>query len=158
MHTRIRSAALGGLLVTAAALGGCKSEARAGDPDASRGAVAGGAGSGARSRTLVLGGYSTPREVYGREIIPAFQRYWKQKTGEDVAFKESYLGSGAQARAIAGGFEADVAALSLDPDIETIAKAGLITRDWKAAPHGGMVSRSIVVIGVRAGNPKGVKD
>lgn len=109
-------------------------------------------------RTLTLGAYTTPREAYGKAIIPAFQRDWKQKTGQDVRFQESYLGSGAQARAIAGGFEADVAALSLEADVDTLAKAGLIQRDWRAGPNRGMVSRSIVVIAVRQGNPKGVRD
>lgn len=117
-----------------------------------------GQGTGARVRTLTLGGYTTPREVYGREIIPAFQKYWKEKTGEEVRFEESYQGSGAQARAIIGGFEADVAALSLEPDIQKLVEAGLITHDWKAKPFGGMVSRSIVVIAVRPGNPKGIRD
>ena len=88
-------------------------------------------------RTLTLGAYTTPREVYGQGIIPAFQRHWKAKTGEEVRFEASYLGSGAQARAIVGGFEADVAALSLDPDIETLAQAGLITHDWRAGPTRG---------------------
>jgi len=116
------------------------------------------AGTGAPVRTLTLGAYTTPREAYGKAIIPAFQRHWHAKTGEDVRFEESYLGSGAQARAIVGGFEADVAALSLEADVETIARAGLITRDWKAGPHQGMVTRSIVVIAVRAGNPHGIRD
>jgi sulfate transport system substrate-binding protein len=109
-------------------------------------------------RTLTLGAYTTPREVYRQELIPAFQKQWKERTGEEVRFQDSYLGSGAQARAILGGFEADVAALSLEPDIETIRKGGLITRDWKASAHRGMVSRSIVVIGVRPGNPKRIRD
>jgi sulfate transport system substrate-binding protein len=109
-------------------------------------------------RTLVLGAYTTPREAYGKAVIPAFQRHWKERTGQDVKFQESYLGSGAQARAIVGGFEADVAALSLEADVESIARAGLITHDWKAGPAAGMVSRSIVVLAVRAGNPKGVRD
>src|SRR3954464_10332445 len=61
----------------------------------------------AGSVTLVLAGYTAPREVYSKAIIPAFKTYWKQKTGQDVDFQESYQGSGAQARAIAGGFEAD---------------------------------------------------
>src|SRR6476659_8611733 len=59
--------------------------------------------------TLTLGGYSTPREAYGKAIIPAFQKYWKDKTGQQVDFQESYQGSGAQSRAIIGGFEADIA-------------------------------------------------
>jgi sulfate/thiosulfate transport system substrate-binding protein len=108
--------------------------------------------------TLILGGYTTPREAYGKAIIPAFQKYWKEKTGQDVEFQESYQGSGAQARAITGGFEADIAALSLEGDIDKISEAGLITHDWKAKANRGMISTSIVVIAVRPGNPKGIKD
>jgi sulfate transport system substrate-binding protein len=118
----------------------------------------GGAGKSGNKVTLILGGYTTPREAYGKGVIPAFQRYWKEKTGQDVEFQESYQGSGAQSRAIIGGFEADIAALSLEGDIDKIAEAGLITNDWKAKPNRGMVSTSIVVIAVRAGNPKGIKD
>ena len=129
-----------------------------GDAGSEAGAGAGGAPKAPAVRTLVLGGYTTPREVYGREIIPAFQRHWKEKTGQEVRFQESYLGSGAQSRAVIGGFEADVVALSLDPDVQKIADAGLIKHDWRAGPTGGMVSRSIVVLGVRPGNPKGIRD
>jgi sulfate transport system substrate-binding protein len=107
--------------------------------------------------TIVLGGYSTPREAYGK-LIPIFKDQWKQQTGQDLTFQESYQGSGAQARAIAQGFEADIAALSLEADINTIAKAGLITHDWKSGPNKGMVSDSVVAFAVRKGNPKGIKD
>ena len=113
---------------------------------------------GAGKVTLILGAYTTPREAYGKAVLPAFQAYWKQKTGQEVDFQESYQGSGAQSRAIIGGFEADIAALSLEGDIDKISEAGLITHDWKSAPNQGMVSTSIVVIAVRAGNPKGIKD
>jgi len=109
-------------------------------------------------RTLALGAYTTPREAYGSGILPAFSKLWKEQHGQGVRFEESYLGSGAQSRAIVGGFEADIAALSLEPDITRIVEAGLIKRAWKTGPHAGMVSRSIVVIGVRPGNPKNIKD
>jgi sulfate/thiosulfate-binding protein len=108
--------------------------------------------------TLILGAYTTPREAYGKGIIPAFKKYWKDKTGQDVEFQESYQGSGAQSRAIVGGFEADIAALSLESDIDKIAEAGLITHDWKSKPHKGMISDSVVVIAIRQGNPKGIRD
>lgn len=108
--------------------------------------------------TLILGAYTTPREAYGKAILPAFREHWKQRTGQDVEFRESYQGSGAQARAIVGGFEADVAALSLEADVDRISEAGLITHDWRSGPHGGMVSNSIAVIAVRPGNPKGIHD
>jgi len=110
------------------------------------------------TRELTLGAYTTPREAYGTAILPAFAAAWKAKTGQTVTFQESYQGSGSQARAIVEGFEADVAALSLDPDIATIEKAGLITHDWRAGANAGIVSRSVVVIAVRPGNPKGIKD
>src|SRR5215510_14706921 len=108
--------------------------------------------------TLILGGYTAPREAYGKAVIPAFQKYWKDKTGQDAEFQESYQGSGTQSRAVIGGFEADIVALSLEGDIDKIAEAGLITHDWKSKPNHGTVSDSIVVIAVRPGNPKGIKD
>ena len=116
------------------------------------------AGSGGQNVTLILGAYTTPREAYGKAILPAFQKHWKEKTGQQVDFQESYQASGAQARAVVGGFEDDVVALSLEGDVDKIAEAGLITHDWKAKPNRGMVSTSIVVIAVRPGNPKGVRD
>lgn len=109
------------------------------------------------ARSIVLGSYTTPREAYGKAILPAFRRYFREQSSGDVSFRESYLGSGAQARAIVAGFEADVAALSLEPDIEKLREAGLITHDWKAGEHGGMVTHSVVVIGVREGNPKNIR-
>jgi sulfate/thiosulfate transport system substrate-binding protein len=109
------------------------------------------------SITLILGAYTTPREAYG-ELIPLFQAKWRAETGQEVKFEESYLGSGAQSRAIVEGFEADVAALSLQADIDRIATAGLITHDWRAGATKGMVSDSIVVFAVRKGNPKGIRD
>lgn len=108
-------------------------------------------------KTLILGGYTTPREAYG-EIFPLFQEYWKNKTGEEVEFQASWLGSGAQSRAVVEGFEADLVALSLEADVTRIANAGLITHDWKSKAADGMVSDSIAVLLVRKGNPKGIKD
>lgn len=114
------------------------------------------AGSGSEVK-LTLGAYTTPREAYSK-LIPIFQKQWKDKTGQTITFEESYLGSGAQSRAIVEGFEADVAALSLQADIDRIVKANLITHDWKAGQYKGIVSDSIVVFAVRPGNPKGIKD
>src|SRR5512139_1345909 len=106
---------------------------------------------------LTLAAYTTPREAYG-EIIPLFQSYWKEKTGQTVTFEESYLGSGAQSRAVIEGFEADIVALSLEADVTRIENAGLITHDWRSKPFGGMVSTSVVAFAVREGNPKNIHD
>ena len=106
---------------------------------------------------LILGAYTTPREAYG-EIIPLFQEYWLEETGQKVTFEESYLGSGAQSRAVVEGFEADVVALSLEADVIRIKEAGLITHDWKEGEHQGIITTSIVSFAVREGNPKDIKD
>ncbi|MGZ9221035.1 MAG: sulfate ABC transporter substrate-binding protein [Anaerolineales bacterium] len=106
---------------------------------------------------LTLAAYTTPREAYA-EIIPLFQADWKEKTGETVTVEESYQGSGAQSRAVVEGFEADVVALSLEADVNRIEGAGLITRDWRSEPFGGMVSTSAVAFAVREGNPKNIQD
>ncbi len=108
-------------------------------------------------KKLIFAGYTTPREAYA-EIIQRFIEKWKREAGEAIRFEESYVASGAQSRAIVQGFEADVAALSLDPDIDRIAKAGLITSDWRSGKHHGFVTRSVVAFAVRPGNPKGVRD
>jgi sulfate transport system substrate-binding protein len=111
----------------------------------------------AKAVNLILGAYTTPREAYGK-LIPIFKEAWQQKNGQEVTFEESYLGSGAQSRAIVEGFEADVTALSLEADITRIEKANLITHNWRAVGAKGMVSTSVVVLGVRKGNPLGIKD
>jgi sulfate transport system substrate-binding protein len=109
-------------------------------------------------RTLILGAFTTPRQAYGDEIIPGFQKFWRDKTGEEVEVQPSFQPSGAQSRAIVGGFEADIAALSLEGDINRIVDAGLITHDWRSLPNRGIVSTSIVVIAVRKGNPMNIAD
>lgn len=108
--------------------------------------------------TITLGVYTVPKEAYQKEIIPAFQKYWLEKTGQVVKFEESYIASGAQSRAIIAGFEADIAALSLEEDVQRLAEEGLITHDWKAKPYNGFVSRSVVAIAYREGNPKNIRD
>jgi sulfate/thiosulfate transport system substrate-binding protein len=102
--------------------------------------------------------YSTPREVYGK-IIPAFVSQWKEDhDDQNVIFQESYAGSTTQAANVIAGYEADVVALSLGPDVDEIASAGLITHDWTDTADGGMVSSSVVVFDVRPGNPAGYAD
>ncbi len=118
-------------------------------------------GFGAASRdtdTLTIGAYSVVREAFHDAVLPAFARRWKAQTGRAVRFEESYAGSGAQSRAIASGFDADIAVLSLDGDINRLVKAGLVKKTWKDGRDKGRITRSMVVIGVRDGNPKGIRD
>lgn len=107
---------------------------------------------------MTLGAYSVAKEAFS-ELIPQFVAKWQAETGESIVFRESYEASGTQARAIVGGFEADIAVLAMESDIDKISKAGLITSDWRQLnPHGGMITRSVVALGTRAGNPKNIQD
>jgi sulfate transport system substrate-binding protein len=110
------------------------------------------------SITLTLAGYAVPREAYG-DVIPLFQAYWLEQTGQQVIILESYQASGAQSRAIEGGFEADIAALSIEPDITRLVDAGLVSADWKDDnPYQGFVSDSLVVLAVRPDNPRNIAE
>ena len=122
------------------------------------GCGASGASTGGQSDRITLGAYSVVREAFHDGIIPAFAKNWRDQTGREVRFEESYNGSGAQARAIAAGFDADIAVLSLASDMDLLVKAQVIHKDWNAGPTGGMVTRSLVVIGHRAGNPRAIHD
>lgn len=107
--------------------------------------------------TLVIGAYSVVKDAFA-ELLPAFREKWLKETGQRVTFQESYEASGTQARAIAGGFEADVAVLAMEGDLDKIEDAGFISHDWRAGSDAGMITESIVVLGTRSGNPLGIKD
>jgi len=127
-------------------------------------AVASGPGCGAGSGragatdTLTVGAYSVVREAFHDAVLPAFAAHWRRATGRGLRFEESYTASGAQSRAIESGFDADVAVLSQEGDVNRLVKAGLVRKGWDRGPTRGVVTRSLVVIGVRDGNPRGVAD
>src|SRR4051794_20792800 len=108
--------------------------------------------------TLLNVSYDVARELY-KEINPAFQRSWKQQTGEDVTVNQSHGGSSKQARAVIDGLEADVVTMNQASDIDAIARAKLIPEDWaKRLPNNAAPTTSVTVILVRKGNPKGIRD
>jgi sulfate/thiosulfate transport system substrate-binding protein len=115
-------------------------------------------GSALAQTTLLNVSYDPTRELY-QEFNPAFAKYWKGKTGEDISFKASHGGSGKQARAVIDGLEADVVTLALGGDVDAIAEKGLIAPDWqKRLPLNASPYTSTIVFLVRKGNPKGIKD
>jgi sulfate transport system substrate-binding protein len=102
--------------------------------------------------------YDPTRELY-QEYNAAFAKHWKDKTGERVSLKASHGGSGKQARAVLDGLDADVVTLALAYDIDEIADAGLLAKDWqKKLPLNASPYTSTIVLLVRKGNPKGIKD
>ncbi|MDO8314489.1 MAG: sulfate ABC transporter substrate-binding protein [Rugosibacter sp.] len=109
--------------------------------------------------TLLNVSYDPTRELY-QEFNAAFAKYWKAKTGDTLTVKQSHGGAGKQARAVIDGLEADVVTLALAYDIDAIGeKAKLIPADWqKRLPHNSSPYTSTIVLLVRKGNPKGIKD
>lgn len=119
----------------------------------------GGAGSAVAQQSLLNVSYDPTREFYA-EFNKAFAAYWKSKTGQEVTIRTSHGGSGAQARAVIDGLEADVVTLALAYDIDAIAKkTGLLAADWqKRLPENSAPYTSTIVFLVRAGNPKKIRD
>jgi sulfate transport system substrate-binding protein len=114
---------------------------------------------GAASVEILNVSYDPTRELY-KEINAHFAEQWKQKTGDTLTVNQSHGGSGKQARAIVDGLEADVATLGLGYDVDSLyEKAKLIPADWqKRLPHNSAPYTSTIVLLVRKGNPKHIKD
>jgi sulfate transport system substrate-binding protein len=113
----------------------------------------------AKTITLLNVSYDPTRELY-KEINTAFEAFWKGKTGEVLDIKQSHGGSGKQARAVIDGLQADVVTLALAGDIDEIsARAKLLPPDWqKRLPNNSTPYTSTIVMLVRKGNPKGIRD
>jgi sulfate/thiosulfate transport system substrate-binding protein len=112
----------------------------------------------AAAQTLLNASYDPTRELY-QDFNAAFVKYWKGKTGQTIAIRQSHGGSGGQARAVIDGLEADVVTLALAYDIDAIAQSGLTSAGWqKRLAQNSSPYTSTVVFLVRKGNPKGIKD
>ena len=121
------------------------------------GAGAGASASGKRGgsepnagQSVNLVAYSTPAKAYA-ELIQAFEL---TSAGRGVTVETSFGPSGSQARAVVAGQPADVVNFSLEPDMSTLVKAGLVSGTWDSGPTKGFVTDSVVVFVVRKGNPK----
>lgn len=109
--------------------------------------------------TLLNVSYDPTRELYV-EVNAAFTKSWKAKTGQDVTIKQSHGGSGRQARSVIDGLDADVVTLALAGDIDALHNNGnWIPKDWqKRLPLNSSPYTSTIVLVVRQGNPKNIKD
>ncbi len=103
--------------------------------------------------------YDPTRELYA-QINEKFAAEWKAKTGETVTIKQSHGGSSAQSRKIIDGLDADVATLGIASDIDALHDNGdLLPADWqRRLPGDSTPYNSTIVLLVRKGNPKGIKD
>jgi sulfate/thiosulfate-binding protein len=113
----------------------------------------------AAETTLLNVSYDPTRELYA-DYNKVFARRWKEKTGDTVTLRASHGGSGAQARSVIDGLEADVVTLALAWDIDALAlQAKLLPEDWqKRLPDNSAPYTSTIVFVVRKGNPKQIRD
>lgn len=122
------------------------------------GLLGGCANQGDGSIEIVNVSYDPTSELY-EAYNPLFEKFYKEKTGQDVVVTQSHGGSGKQALEVANGLPADVVTLALEGDVDVVAKAGLIDPGYvdefegKSSPY-----TSAIVFLVRAGNPKKIRD
>ncbi|MDQ0466473.1 sulfate transport system substrate-binding protein [Caulobacter ginsengisoli] len=113
----------------------------------------------AKPVTLLNVSYDPTRELYAA-INPAYIKYWKERTGQTLIINQSHGGSGAQARAVIDGLQADVVTLALAADINAIAdRARSIAPNWQSRlPDNSTPYTSTIVFLVRKGNPWKLRD
>jgi sulfate/thiosulfate transport system substrate-binding protein len=118
-----------------------------------------GAGGAGAQVTLLNVSYDPTRELYV-QYNAAFQKYWQQKTGQQVRFNQSHGGSAKQARSVIDGLAADVVTLGLAADIDAIATKGkLLPINWASRlPDNSSPYTSTIVFLVRKGNPHRIRD
>src|ERR1700750_1410085 len=78
--------------------------------------------------TLLNVSYDPTRELYV-DFNKAFSAAYQKDTGKSVEIKQSHSGSGASARSVIDGLQADVVTLALAYDIDAIANKGLLSKD-----------------------------
>jgi sulfate transport system substrate-binding protein len=103
--------------------------------------------------------YDPTRELY-RELNAKFAADWRAKNGGAVTINQSHGGSGAQARAVIDGLEADVVTLALAADIDAIAqRSRALPANWQSRlPNNSSPYTSTIVFLVRKGNPQRIAD
>jgi len=121
-------------------------------------AVLFGSQEGCAETALLNASYDPTRRFY-TEVNRAFAAEWQAETGDALKIRQSHGGSGKQARAVIFGLEADVVTLALAYDIDAIAAAGLLPKDWQRhLPNNSAPYTSTIVFLVRKGNPKQIRD
>ncbi len=108
--------------------------------------------------TITVYGFSIMKDSLEKDIFPAFQKEWKEQTGQDVKFAASFGGSEMITNQVISGVPADVAIVAIERNALRLKTFGATKTDWHEFPYEGVINRTPFVIVVRKGNPKGIKD
>ena len=112
----------------------------------------------AGAQTLLNASYDVSREFY-KDVNAAFIASYKKTSGKDIKIDQSHGGSSAQARAVNDGLDADVVTMNTTTDVDFLANAGIVAKDWKTRfGHNASPTSSTMLFLTREGNPKHIKD
>jgi sulfate transport system substrate-binding protein len=112
-------------------------------------------GPGAKPRVVVLYGFSTLEEVIRDGIAPAFRELWLDRHGEQVEFVTTFASSGEIIDQLISRYPAEIAIVPSELDAHRLPVSW---RSWRELPRGGIIARTPLVIIVRPGNPRGIRD
>ncbi len=108
--------------------------------------------------TLRVAGFSAAREVVQTRLLPPFADGWRRSKSQLLELRTHFAGSEALLGSLSSTFPADLALLGSPRDANALVAAGLVDGDWNTAPYGGIACQSLVVLAVRKGNPKGIRN
>jgi sulfate transport system substrate-binding protein len=112
----------------------------------------------APAQTLLNASYDVAREFY-KDYNAAFIAHYQKISGKTIKIDQAHGGSSAQARAVNDGLEADVITMNTTTDLDFLAGTGVIAKDWaKRFPNNASPTTSTMLLLVRHGNPKAIKD
>lgn len=111
-----------------------------------------------REATITVYGFSVAREPIENDIFPAFKADWAKKTGQELTLNRSFAASEIITGQILSGVDVDIAILALERNAARLLEGKATKSDWHSLPHNGIVHRTPMVIIVRKGNPKRIKD
>lgn len=103
--------------------------------------------------------YDVSRDFYKEYNVLFSDGYQKANPNSTININQSHGGSSKQALSVANGLQADVVTFNQESDINLLAEKGLVADDWQQAlPNNAVPYTSTMVLLVRDGNPKSIKD
>lgn len=113
----------------------------------------------AKNISLLNVSYDVSRDFY-KDYNALFSADYQQKhLDSQVNINQSHGGSSKQALSVANGLQADIVTLNQESDMNLLVEKGLVASDWQQAfPNNAVPYTSTMVLLVRDGNPKNIKD
>ncbi|WP_406947754.1 sulfate ABC transporter substrate-binding protein [Psychrobacter vallis] len=103
--------------------------------------------------------YDVSRDFYKEYNVLFSDGYQKANPDSKININQSHGGSSKQALSVASGLQADVVTFNQESDMDLLVEKGLVADNWRQAlPNNAVPYTSTMVLLVRDGNPKNIKD